>query len=129
MDDCFRVRVDKIFGSLSSSTSRNLNCLWCLTDNEIEKNGWNRAKEEPETESKSFFGNAGEKKKAERFNPKLEKDLLDLDDDRDDEAEARDSRASSSRSAKGDDYNDEEWEIKCNIGLDCSLDFEVIIFM
>ncbi|KAJ0053422.1 hypothetical protein Pint_02517 [Pistacia integerrima] len=124
MDDSFRVRVDKIFGSLSSSTSPNLNSLWSLTDEEIEKNEWNRAKEEPEPEPKSFFANVREKKKAERFNPELEKDLLDLDNGIDDEAEARDSRASLSRSVKGDDYNDEEWEIKCNIGLDCTLDYE-----
>ncbi|KAJ0110572.1 hypothetical protein Patl1_02541 [Pistacia atlantica] len=124
MDDSFRVRVDKIFGSLSSSTSPNLNSLWSLTDEEIEKNEWNWTKEEPEPEPKSFFANVRQKKKAERFNPELEKDLLDLDNGIDDEAEACDSRASLSRSVKGDDYNDEEWEIKCNIGLDCTLDYE-----
>ncbi|XP_044501133.1 uncharacterized protein LOC123222438 [Mangifera indica] len=124
MDDSFRIRVDKIFGSLSSSSSPNLNSLWSLTDDEIEKNEWNRAKEEPEPEPKSFFANVREKNKTERFGEGLEKDLLDLDDGLDDEAEARDSQGLSSRSGKADDYNDEEWEIKCNIGLDCTLDYE-----
>lgn len=50
-----------------------------------------------------------------------------MDDGLDDEAEARDSQGSSSRSGKADEYNDEEWEIKCNIGLDCTLDYEVFV--
>lgn len=129
MDDSFRIRVDKIFGSLSSSSSPNLNSLWSLTDDEIEKNEWNRAKEEPEPEPepKSFFANVREKNKTERFGEDLEKDLLDLDDGLDDEAKARDSQGSSSRSGKADEYNDEEREIKCNIGLDCTLDYEVFV--
>lgn len=27
---------------------------------------------------------------------------------------------------KPDDYNDEEWEVRSSIGLDCTLDYEVL---
>ncbi|KAL5864599.1 hypothetical protein ACOSQ3_002113 [Xanthoceras sorbifolium] len=126
MEESFRVRVGKIFGSLSSSTSPNLSSLWSLADDEIEKNEWDRDKDEPEpeTETDTFFANR-RGKKAEDFSAELEKDILDMDDDiEDEETQARDSRGSSSRSVRTDDYNDEEWEIKCNIGADCTLDYE-----
>ncbi|XP_033514682.1 uncharacterized protein [Nicotiana tomentosiformis] len=43
MDDSFRVRVDKVFGSLTSTApSSNLSSLWCLTDDEIHKREWDR---------------------------------------------------------------------------------------
>ncbi|KAK0590688.1 hypothetical protein LWI29_030459 [Acer saccharum] len=127
MEDNFRVRVGKIFGSLSSSASPNPSSLWSLTDDEIEKNEWNRHKDEaePETELETLFAKRRQKK-AEDFSAELEKDILDLDDDiiEDDETQARDSCGSSSQSVRGDDYNDEEWEIKSNIGADCTLDYE-----
>lgn len=64
MEDSFRVRVDKAFGSLEASSSSdpsssfsitcnttkapssssNLTSLWCLTDDEIERREWNRDK-------------------------------------------------------------------------------------
>lgn len=136
MEDSFRVRVDKAFGSLAASTaattapaSSNLSSLWCLTDEEIERTEWNRDKDnsEPETLTdsspfnKEFFLGNREKSDLD-FRLELEKDLDDLDDDLDDE----ESRGSSSQSArrKPDDYNDEEWEIKNSIGLDCTLDYE-----
>ncbi|XP_021762456.1 uncharacterized protein LOC110727203 [Chenopodium quinoa] len=46
MEDSFRVRVDKTFGSLSSSSSPPsssltlTSSLWCLTDEEIQKRQW-----------------------------------------------------------------------------------------
>ncbi|KAK1569000.1 hypothetical protein Q3G72_031500 [Acer saccharum] len=127
MEDNFRVRVGKIFGSLSSSASPNPSSLWSLTDDEIEKNEWNRHKDEaePETELETLFAKRRQKK-AEDFSAELEKDILDLDDDiiEDDETQARDSCGSSSQSVRGDDYNDEEWEIRSNIGADCTLDYE-----
>lgn len=39
MEDNFSVRVDKVFGSLTSSSQRS---LWSLTDEEVEKREWNR---------------------------------------------------------------------------------------
>ncbi|KAJ9132886.1 hypothetical protein P3X46_033711 [Hevea brasiliensis] len=136
MEDSFRVRVDKAFGSLAASSSSsttaassNLTSLWCLADDEIERTEWNRDKDnsEPETLTDSFlfkkeFFSGNRENSDVDFRLELEKDLDDLDDDFDDEQ----SGGSSSRSAKPkpDDYNDEEWEIKNSIGLDCTLDYE-----
>lgn len=60
------------------------------------------------------------------FRLELEKDLdvLDDDDEEGEEEEAGASSSSSKAAAKPDDYNDEEWEIKSSIGLDCTLDNE-----
>lgn len=136
MEDTFRVRVGKVFGSLagtpSSGPSSSLSSLWSLTDEEIEKREWNRDKDSPEPElelelqpqpynlnSKGDFSN------------ELEKDLLDLDEDVEEEEEEEDEEQQPSESAnkhKPDDYNDEEWEIKSSIGLDCTLDYEVSFY-
>lgn len=51
----------------------------------------------------------------------LVKDLDDLDDDDDDV----DDEPGSLASIKPEDFNDEEWQIKCSIGQDCTLDYEV----
>ncbi|GFS34386.1 hypothetical protein Acr_00g0033730 [Actinidia rufa] len=53
MEDSFRVRVDKAFGSLSSpspspSPSPSLSSLWCLTDKEIERREWSRERDGPD---------------------------------------------------------------------------------
>lgn len=134
MEDSFKLRVDRVFGSLSTSTSENLNSLWSLTDDEIERKEWNREKDELETEAgppNACFGNHRDKKPDSWLGEELEKDILDLDDGLDEEeTEARDSLGSLSRSAppaREEDYNDEEWEIKSNIGADCTLENEVII--
>ncbi|XVF13831.1 hypothetical protein REPUB_Repub09cG0002200 [Reevesia pubescens] len=129
MEDSFNVRVDKVFGSLASSSSssssspnpksQSLSSLWSLTDEEIEKREWNRDKEEEEEKEEGLFHNfphKKEKNKAINFRTELEKDLDDLDED--------ESGASSSKAAKPEDYNDEEWEIKSSIGRDCTLDYE-----
>lgn len=130
MEDSFKLRVDRVFGSLSTSTSENLNSLWSLTDDEIERKEWNRDKDEPEAEAQqnAFFANLRDKKPDSWLGEELEKDILELDDGLDEEeTEACDSLGSSSRSAasvRGEDYNDEEWEIKSKIGADCTLDKE-----
>lgn len=135
MEDTFRVRVDKIFGSLTPSTatpSPSLSSLWSLTDDEIEKREWNRDKESPEPEPNSFRRQKSIKdSKDDDHRFELEKDIEDLDDndvgeDDDDQTVAGSSIRSS---AKPDDYGDEEWEIKSSIGLDCTLDYEVIFFL
>ncbi|XVF57693.1 hypothetical protein PTKIN_Ptkin07bG0002500 [Pterospermum kingtungense] len=127
MEDSFNVRVDKVFGSLASSSSSNsksqpLSSLWSLTGDEIEKREWNRDKESPERED-GLFENFPEKKiKSINFREELEKDLDDLDDE--DVEEEEEARASSFKAGKPEDYNDEEWEIKSSIGRDCTLDYE-----
>ncbi|XP_022928536.1 uncharacterized protein LOC111435316 [Cucurbita moschata] len=133
MEDNFKVRVDRIFGSLSSSSSSSssystaafnspLSSLWCLTDDEVERREWIKGKvdqPEPELEPTSFL--AGERKvsgrNSFRFRDDFEDDVGDLD-------ENPESNGSSSNFPKPDDYGDEEWEIKSLIGRDCTLDFE-----
>ncbi|XP_050234840.1 uncharacterized protein LOC126683057 [Mercurialis annua] len=135
MEDNFRIRVDKAFGALASSSSTtepppssNLSSLWSLTDDEIERNEWNRVNNGPEPETDLFpvkkgFLNSDREKTDVGFRLELE-ELDDLDDD--DEQSSGGSRGTSGQVAnpKPDDYNDEEWEIKNSIGLDCTLDNE-----
>ncbi|XP_010550228.1 PREDICTED: uncharacterized protein LOC104821138 [Tarenaya hassleriana] len=99
MEESFRVRVDKTFGSLTASSSAQLSSLWCLTADEIERN-----EEVSEPRTNSFLG----KKKSMDSHAQLENDLAELYVDED---------------GHEDDY-DEEWEIKASIGLDSTLDFE-----
>jgi hypothetical protein len=54
----------------------------------------------------------------------LEKDVEDLDDNDVEDDEQKVGSGPLSRSAKPDDYGDEEWEIKSLIGLDSTLDYE-----
>ena len=69
-----------------------------------------------------FFG---KQRRSVDFRKRIEQDIEDLDDD--DEGETR-GCGSSSRSVKPDDHNDEEWEIRSSIELDCALDNEVSFF-
>ncbi|KAG6715571.1 hypothetical protein I3842_04G001600 [Carya illinoinensis] len=129
MEDSFKVRVDKIFGSLASSTppatatTISSSSLWSLTDDEIQKREWIRDKTIPEPEFESFFCNS-HGKGFQKFNSpmelrdELERDLEDLDDDdAGDEPQRRPSN-------KPEDNDDEEWNIKSSIGQDCTLDYE-----
>ncbi|KVH65607.1 uncharacterized protein LOC112504012 isoform X2 [Cynara cardunculus var. scolymus] len=109
MEDSFKVRVDRAFGSLES-TSSSLSSLWCLTDQEIERNEWIKDKVTPY------------KHKDEVKNPKpyssflqpstshqdLESDIQELDDDQ---------QPLSS-------HSNEEWNIRSSLGMDCTLDNE-----
>ncbi|CAK7348128.1 unnamed protein product [Dovyalis caffra] len=134
MEDSFSVRVGKVFGSLSSSSSSpsstvetqksssSLSSPWSLTGEEIERNQWNRDhKDSPETQTQTqpqpYFN--PERPDDMDFKSEIEKDLDDLDDDVEEEEE--ESRALK---LKPEDYNDEEWDIKKSIGLDCTLDYE-----
>jgi hypothetical protein len=135
MEESFKVRVDKIFGSLASSPSSSAatettpsSSLWSLTDDEIERREWVRDKTIPESELEPVFGNHG-KGSAKKMSPvdlkdELEKDLEDLDDD-DVEEEDEPRRRQSN---KPDDYDEEQWNIKSGIGQDCTLDYEVWFF-
>ncbi|KAL5581469.1 hypothetical protein UlMin_013911 [Ulmus minor] len=133
MEDSFKVRVDKIFGSLNTSSSSpapssSLSSLWSLTDEEIERKEWNRDRKSPEPElHPSFFTTNREMADENRklgLRSQLEEDLEDLDEEEDVDDDDQLGGGSSSRSAKPDDYNDEEWEVKSAIGRDCTLDFE-----
>jgi len=130
MEDSFSARVEKAFGSLSSSTvqtqqpsssSSSISSLWRLTDEEIERNQWIRDRKEDspeiETQPQPYFN--PERPHDMHFkSDEIERDLDDLDDG---EEESRASKL------KPEDYTDEEWDIKKSIGLDCTLDYEVFI--
>ena len=128
MEDSFRARVEKAFGSLPSSTiqteqpsSSSLSSPWCLTDEEIQRNQWIRDHKEDshetETQPQPYF-NPDKPHDVDFESDEIERDLDDLDDGEED------SRALK---LKPEDYNDEEWDIKKSIGLDCTLDYEVFI--
>ncbi|CAN8256402.1 unnamed protein product [Cochlearia groenlandica] len=104
MEESLSVRINKVFGSLSSSSAADkassLSSLWCLADEEIDRNERSVEKEVPESEP-GFF---------------------DADDAEDLVGDGEEGEATLSE--KPNDYNDEEWEIKSSIGMDTTLDME-----
>jgi hypothetical protein len=140
MEESFKVRVDKIFGSLASSSSETTettppSSLWSLTDEEIERREWVRDKTIPESELEPVFGNHGKGSEKEispvDLRDELEKDLEDLEEDDVEEEEDDDDDDDEPRrrqSNKPDDYDEEQWNIKSGIGQDCTLDYEVWFF-
>ncbi|KAL9331148.1 hypothetical protein ACSQ67_000758 [Phaseolus vulgaris] len=106
MEDSFRVRVAKAFGSLPIPSS-SINSLWSLTEGEIDSTPSNRTHQpQPQTQPYTFSSSRVQ-----------QEDLDDLEDD-DDEEEA--PRGPS----KPPDYDDEQWQIRSGIGQDCTLDYE-----
>ncbi|XP_027188596.1 uncharacterized protein [Cicer arietinum] len=99
MEDSFRVRVEKAFGSLPIPSSAS---LWSLTEDEI--NNPPKPKPEHQPKPKPYPSSS-----SSSLDPHLENDLQ------------QDQNAGPS---KPPDYNDEQWQIKSGIGLDCTLDFE-----
>ncbi|KAG4912622.1 hypothetical protein JHK84_053082 [Glycine max] len=112
MEDSFRVRAERAFGSLPIPASSSLNSLWSLTEDEIQNTPSNRTpkpkpkpKTKPQSQSYSFSSSRVQ----------LEKDLNDFDDDEEEEPRGP---------SKPPDYDDEQWQIKAGIGRDCTLDYE-----
>ncbi|KAE9588851.1 hypothetical protein Lal_00012582 [Lupinus albus] len=119
MEDSFKVRLDKAFGSLPIPSS-SLNSLWSLTNDQINNPKPNpEPKPDPDPEPQPFSDPRFRSSSSSGVD--LEKDIEDLDDGDDDDD---DGKASSRESSKPDDYDEEQWEIKSGIGLDCTLDFE-----
>lgn len=137
MEDSFRVRVDRAFGSLplptSSSSPSSLASLWSLTHDEINPTPSNRTNHpepepepEPQSEPKPYLWSNAASSSSSSFGVQLEKDLEDFDDeDEEEDGEARFRRGQS----KPDDYDDEQWQIRSGIGLDCTLDYEVLLIL
>lgn len=128
MDDSFRVRVEKIFGSLTSSSSNQprssiRSTLWSLTDDEVERREWKRgtgaaASDREEIPCASLFDELKNDRRRRRRNHRRNELEDDLDDDEDEDDE-------SNRSRRGGEDDLEEWEIRSCIGLDPTLDNEV----
>ncbi|XP_057485372.1 uncharacterized protein LOC130771725 [Actinidia eriantha] len=104
MDDSFRARVQKAFGSLSASQSP-----WSLADGEVEKREWNRSRNQDDDVKPTC---------ASSFNGGLEDELEDLDEESDDDDDDEDG------GEYGDGDDRDEWEIRSSIGMDCTLDNE-----
>ncbi|CAN0870203.1 hypothetical protein LINGRAHAP2_LOCUS9464 [Linum grandiflorum] len=139
MEDTFRSRVDKVFGSLPgaapTAAATPSSSLWSLTDDEVEAVRWRKSADEEDDdddddmESLSAGLLVGEKPKATPaagFLDPIENDLDDLDDEEEEEEKKKCGGSSSDAplEPKPDDYNEEEWEVKNSIGRDCTLDFE-----
>ncbi|KAJ9564229.1 hypothetical protein OSB04_000195 [Centaurea solstitialis] len=105
MEDSFKVRVDRAFGSLEAATasssikSTTSSSLWCLTDQEIERNEWiqlHKEKDPKPSSSSSFF-----------HPPDLQSDIKDEDQQ------------------PLEDRSNDEWNVlRSSIGVDCTLDNE-----
>ncbi|PSR84609.1 hypothetical protein CEY00_Acc32694 [Actinidia chinensis var. chinensis] len=106
MDDSFRARVQKAFGSLSASQSP-----WSLADGEVEKREWNRSRNQDDDVKPTC---------ASSFNGGLEDELEDIDEENDDDDD--DDDEDGGKYGDGDDKD--EWEIRSSIGRDCTLDNE-----
>ncbi|KAG9141906.1 hypothetical protein Leryth_009275 [Lithospermum erythrorhizon] len=139
MEDSFKVRVDKVFGSLSEPVTSS---LWTLTDEELEKKEW--ARDSPTrqfdddivdpilTNSQSQRGiiNSNETSKVIKstdLGKELVSDLQNLDDDEDDDDDDDDEddmEVDLSNRRKSNNEDDDEVEVRASIGRDCTLDFE-----
>lgn len=110
MEDSFRVRAERAFGSLPIPSSAS---LWSLSEEEIKPEP--KPKPKPDSEPKPYPTSSSSSSSGFKVELKNE-----LDDEEEDENAAGPSKPS--------DYNDEQWEIRSSIGLDCTLDFEVPFF-
>ncbi|XP_061361945.1 uncharacterized protein LOC133305720 [Gastrolobium bilobum] len=109
MEDSFKVRVEKAFGSLPIPSS-SLNSLWSLTQDEINDTPSSKRVHQSQSKPKP------KPYSSSQFRVELENDLENLNNNDDEE----DVRGPS----KPPDYDDEQWEIRSGIGLDCTLDYE-----
>jgi len=151
MEDSFKVRVERAFGSLSSPCSAPLSSsLWCLTDEELEKRPWNRESESPADDddedpfpldidrllsAKSKLG-VDDENRDPNPNPncnadagcyfwEVENALQELEGGAGEGTSGRGPTTSSqSREAVHDE--EEELDARSSIGMDCTLDFEVL---
>ncbi|MED6140661.1 hypothetical protein PIB30_095435 [Stylosanthes scabra] len=128
MEDSFRVRLDKAFGSLplSSTSPSSLSSLWSLADDEINATRSTRPNpSEPKPDPKPYAWSTAETSStsfSSTFRAQLENDLDDLNDEDDDDGD--DDAGFRRTQLKPDDYDDEQWQIRSGIGLDCTLDYE-----
>ncbi|KAL5552591.1 hypothetical protein UlMin_039992 [Ulmus minor] len=108
MEESFRARVDKVFGSLASSRSS----LWSITDDEVQRKEWRRPTDtsgRDETPCSSSFDDYVMKNRggSRRRN---------FDDEEQDEG-------FDGPNNPGQDDQD-EWAIRSSIGMDRTLDYE-----
>ena len=153
MEDSFRVRVDRVFGSLVSSSPSNnrnsnhtppssssLTSLWSLSDQEIERKEWKRDSPDCPPRSPSPPSNLHHPllSSSSSFSPSTAALSLPpphrqhLYPDRgnyDHQDHIRNNEEQEEYNPAGKGHQDHEdgqaWDIRSSIGLDCTLDFEV----
>ncbi|KAL6011771.1 hypothetical protein ACLOJK_002236 [Asimina triloba] len=135
MEDSFKVRVDKVFGSLLGSSLPS-SSPWTISDAEVERKEWihgrNReSADRDETPCSSAFDGffSNEKGRSSGLQPQARKrfddDLDDLDDDGDDDgAEDAGGKDRTFENGRDGDGERDEWEVRNSIGLDSTLDNE-----
>ena len=112
MDDVsFKARVEKVFGSLASSSSSS-SSLWSITDDEVERREWRRS---ADTSARDEIPCSS------AFDEFLKKDggisrSRNFDEDDRDGIDGLDG---------GELNGQEEWSIRSSIGMDRTLDYEV----
>ncbi|CAI9755268.1 unnamed protein product [Fraxinus pennsylvanica] len=126
MEDNFKVRVDKVFGSLgNTASSLSVNpSMWRLTDDEIKRQEWNRNKEEEEEEDEAEVEESGPSdyppnKPETDVGAHLKSDLQELS-----EFEEEDEINGEKKHHGTNSTDDEVWDVQSLIGRDCSLDYE-----
>ncbi|GFP92567.1 hypothetical protein PHJA_001400900 [Phtheirospermum japonicum] len=132
MEDSFRVRADKVFGSLGGDNTASSvgvsSSLWCLGDEEIERREWNRNKDVVEEE-----GDMGVESRPVVVPNPIESDLQDLSDFEEEEEEDEVDEGEIDGGKKKRRRNtitsvetsaDEYFDVQSNIGRDCTLDYE-----
>lgn len=134
MDDkAFSERVKKTFGSLFATlepSPKSLsNPLWSLTDSQVEKKEWRRdidTSRDSNPCSSSFddflsHARKNSRKNLSNYRKELKDDGIEGLDDVDDEEEEDEEEEEEAEKV---DLND--WDVKGSIGLDSTLDNEVI---
>ncbi|XP_065853940.1 uncharacterized protein [Euphorbia lathyris] len=127
MDDSFRLRVAKIFGSLAPSSSQQPSSLWSLTDGEVQKREWKRGdtgtSDRDDMPCSSSFDEL-KKDRRRRFRRVREDDVDEFDEEEDDDDDDEESNLSRRRGGGMSGDGVDEWDIRSSIGLDRTLDNE-----
>ena len=124
MEDSFKARVERLFGShLFEKVPRSAfpESSWSVVEGEVEKKEWNRkaGEEHPnreETPLASSYSECFSKSSRRPRNSERRRFVEDLEDEEDLEEEKD----------EGEGIEDEERDIRSSIGLDSTLDFEVV---
>ncbi|XP_059669920.1 uncharacterized protein LOC132315603 [Cornus florida] len=130
MEESFRVRVDKVFGSLafsksssSPAPSSSLTSQWCLTDEEKERREWNRERDSPDLDhlQPQPYPSNNRQNRPTRIEDLSEADELEDLSDFEESEDDGNQRSSRQLLRQPDDL---EFDIRSSIGLDPTLDYE-----
>ncbi|CAA6660050.1 unnamed protein product [Spirodela intermedia] len=128
MEDSFKARVERLFGShLFETVPRSSfpDTSWSVVEGEVEKKEWNRERGEArpgreETPLASTFDECFAKSSARSRKSKRRR----FEDDIEDIEDAEDEEKAEAGEEDGDDVDREERDIRSSIGLDSTLDYE-----